>query len=188
MSRVGVIVHERLGNWARQLRPRLPAQHARVRETRSWPDLETATRGLTAPVVVLDLDRFGSVGLAHLDRLIDRSGDALVLVIDPTGTPERAQIARELGATHVITGAAPPTDVAALIQRWVAIARDRIERGGWHRPIEADPRREPWAWLAEFGVDPAPGEPSVPRKTRSSARVHEPSPTTTPSSRPESAT
>ncbi len=189
MSRVGVIVHERLGNWARQLRPRLLAQQARVRETRSWPDLEAAILGLAAPVAVFDLDRFGPVGLVHLDRLIERSSDALVLVLDPKGDAERGRIARELGATQVILGAASPIDVAALVGRWVAVARGRIERSGWHRPVEADPRLEPWAWLAEYGVDTTPGPvpTTTPHQGRFAAMTSQSSEPSTPSARPTGA-
>lgn len=190
MSRVGVIVHERLGNWARQLRPRLAAQHARMRETRSWPDLEAAIMGLAAPVAVFDLHRLGPVGLVHLDRLMERAGDAWVLVLDPTGDHARGRIARELGATHVITGAAPPSDVAALIGRWVVLAEQRIERGGWHRPLDADPRLEPWAWLAEYGIETTARETTVapPRAPRLIApSTADPSQPRAPGSRPANA-
>ena len=40
LTRVAVILHERLGNWIRQLRPRLHDQPVRWFETRSRADLD----------------------------------------------------------------------------------------------------------------------------------------------------
>src|SRR5262249_19532503 len=62
-----VVIHERLGFWARHLRPRLVAWPIRWHETRSTADLEAALAGLTCPVVLIDLGR-PRAALEDLDR------------------------------------------------------------------------------------------------------------------------
>jgi len=152
LSRVGLVVHERLGRWARQLRSRLSGPAVRLKETRSWTDLEEAITGLIAPVVLIDLKDLGDEGLVHLARLSEQSSDARVLVLGPSGDEDRKQLARELGATHVLAGASAPEETAQLLGAWVKLAAWEAEHGGWQRRLEPDPRLEPWAWLAEYGV------------------------------------
>ncbi|HEX3449879.1 MAG TPA: hypothetical protein VHS97_16615, partial [Isosphaeraceae bacterium] len=83
MKRVAVILHERLGHWNRQLRPRLHDQRIRWFETRSRGDLDNLLIGLSCPVVVIDLGRQPTLGLQDLMRVLERAPDARVLVLDP---------------------------------------------------------------------------------------------------------
>ena len=65
--RVTVILHERLGNWNRQLRPRLSEHPVRWFESRSPADLEVLLEGLAFPVVLIDLARQPVDGLTALE-------------------------------------------------------------------------------------------------------------------------
>jgi hypothetical protein len=135
VSRVAVIVHERLGSWVGQLRPRLQDRPVRFFETRSDDDVETAVSGLASPVVVMDLGKDPVEGLELLDRIIRLSPTARVLILDPAPSEGVAELARELGATHVISGFVPPPEVAALIDRWIGLAAAQAQREGWSRPV-----------------------------------------------------
>jgi hypothetical protein len=42
-------------------------------------------------------------------------------------------LARELGATHVLSGFVPPPEVAILLIRWITLARRYLESDGWSR-------------------------------------------------------
>jgi hypothetical protein len=148
LARVAVILHERLGNWARQLRPRLHGQPVRWFETRSRADLEAVLPGLAAPVVLIDLGRRPAAGLTDLDLVLHTASDARVLVLDPESHDEVAHLARELGATHTVSGFVPPPVVAALFGRWIALAQRRIESDGWSRNVSSDSGKNPWGWLA----------------------------------------
>jgi hypothetical protein len=150
LTRVAVILHERLGNWNRQLRPRLNDRPIRWFETRSRADLDDLLTGLASPVVLIDLGRHPAVGLSDLDHILGRVSDARVLVLDPEAHDGVAGLARELGATHVASGFVPPPVVARLLARWVELARRQIERDGWSRTSYPETEAEPWAWLAEF--------------------------------------
>lgn len=151
-----VIVHERLGRWARQLRPRLADRPTRVHETRSWDDLEAAlaTAATPCPLVVIDLARRVRPGLEDLIRLVNVAPDALTLVLDPDGSDEVALLSQEFGASHVISGAVPPPTVAALLVRWLALARRRAEASGWSALAAVVDEPEPWNWLNPL-IDPA---------------------------------
>jgi hypothetical protein len=138
LTNVPVILHERLGNWARQLRPRLQNLPIRLIETRSRGDLEAILTGLASPVVLIDSGKYVSNGLLDMDLVLTRAPDALVLVNNPESNPEVAALARELGATHVLCGFVPPPDVAGLLLRWIVLARRQIEHGGWSRTSESD--------------------------------------------------
>jgi hypothetical protein len=158
VSRVAVLLHERLGNWARQLRPRLVDRPIRWFETRSASDLERVlgTPGLACPIVVLDLGTRPFAGLRDLDRVCGLASDALVLVLDPGVTPGLRPVAIELGASFVITGPVPPPDVARLLDRWVTLSLRRLARSGWSEidPREAEP--EPWNWLKPYLASSSP--------------------------------
>jgi hypothetical protein len=168
LTRVAVIVHERLGNWARQLRPRLYRHAIRWCETRSAADLDAVLTGLISPVVLFDLAQQVAPGLRDLNLLLRRAPDARALVLDPEAHDGVSVVARELGATYVLAGFAPPPLVADLLARWIVLARSRIEREGWSRVLTADPGTEPWSWLSEYLDDrkrppamrarPSPGE------------------------------
>ena len=149
-SPVALILHERRGNWARSLRPRMGDLPIRWFESRSTADLLDAARGLTAPVVLIDLGEEPYGPLEDLTRLIDVSPSARVLILDPWERPEVGESARALGASHRISGFVPPTEVAELLARWVLLAAEETDRQGWSRPLPADPARQPLAWIDEL--------------------------------------
>jgi hypothetical protein len=154
LTRVAVILHELLGNWVRQLRPRLHNQPIRWFETRTVGDLEGVLSGLACPVVLIDLGRHPASGLTVLEQVLLRTPDAWVLVLDPESHPGVAHLARELGATHVVSGFVPPPRVAELMARWIALALKRIDKGGWSRTAVPESDTKPWGWLADYLGDP----------------------------------
>ena len=133
MTLVALILHERLGNWARQLRPRLHDLPIRLFETRSQSDLDAVLTGLAWPLVLIDPGKHLAEGLLDLDLVHSRAADAFILVNNPDSHTEVTALARELGATHVLSGFVPPPQVAGLLIRWIALARRRVERDGWSR-------------------------------------------------------
>jgi hypothetical protein len=151
---VAVILHERLGNWARQLRPRLHNQPVRWYETRSRADLAGVLAGLACPVVLIDLGRHPVAGLNDLDLVLRRAPDAKVLVLDAESHPEVTTLARELGATHVTSGFVPPPTVAALVARWIALAKRHIKRDGWSRLAQSETEISEWGWLSAYLGEP----------------------------------
>ncbi len=130
---VPLILHERLGNWSGQLRPRLHNLPVRWFETRSRPDLDGVLTGLSWPVVLIDPGKHVANGLVDLDLVRTRAPEALVLVNNAESNAEVASLARELGATLVLSGFVPPPEVARLLSRWILFARRQIDRGGWSR-------------------------------------------------------
>lgn len=131
MSRTTLIVHERLAHWARQLRPRVATWPVRLVETRSASDLGRVWQGAAYPMVVADLDRWPSRGLADLVRARPIASEALVLVLDPGRNPGVPRLAREVGATQVFSGVVTPPMVFALLERWLGIAQQRAALLGW---------------------------------------------------------
>ena len=85
--------------------------------------------------------------MEDLDRVAQMAPNALVLVLDPSGHAGVVPAARELGATHVLTGVVTPPMVVALLSRWLTLARRRAEADGW----AGDPEPEVWDQLAPFG-------------------------------------
>ncbi len=131
-------------------------------ETRSTADLLGAIRGLTAPIVLIDLGEEPYGPLEDLVEVVGRAASARVLVIDSKERAEVRDSARELGATHLISGFVPPPEVAALLLRWVGLAGEETDREGWSRPLPADPSRNPLEWIdgliaeAQQSVSPVP--------------------------------
>jgi hypothetical protein len=150
LTRVAVIIHERLGTWARQLRPRLHEQPVRWFETRSAADLERVLTGLAHPVVLVDLGNQPVSDLAVLGLVLHRVSDARVLVVDSHARHHVLTLARELGATHVVSGFVPPPIVAELLAHWIALARRALEGAGWFAPPVLDARSDPWGWLPDI--------------------------------------
>ncbi len=144
---MAVILHERLGTWSAQLRPRVQARPVHWIETRSATDLDKALIGLACPVVLIDLRRNVVEGLSDLDRLMRLFPGTRVLVLDPEALDGVAELARELGATHVVSGFVPPPEVACLLDRWITLAELQADRTGWSRPMTADTPLDPEAWL-----------------------------------------
>jgi hypothetical protein len=149
---VAVIVHERRGTWAAQLRPRL--QHLPVRwfETRSTSDLDAAIVGVASPVVVIDLGRHVEL-LRDLDRVVKIAPGARTLVLDPDSHDGTASLARELGATEVLSGFVPPPDAADRIEKWIGLAAREIDREGWSRPLSAGSPQDSESWLERILKD-----------------------------------
>jgi hypothetical protein len=154
LTRVAVILHERLGNWARQLRPRLQDATIRWYETRSPADVDAVLTGLSYPVVLIDLGKHPVAGLKDLGRIVDRAPDARILVLDPDSHAEVAGLARELGATHVASGVVPAPAVAGLLARWIMLAQRRQGADGWSRTSFPESETTPWSWLASYLGDP----------------------------------
>jgi hypothetical protein len=152
-----LIIHERIGHWARQLRPRLADRSVRLVETRTWADLEDALRGpgIVFPIVVLDLGRRVKPALEDLDRARGLAPDALILVIDASNQPGLGLLARELGASHVFGGPIPPPVVSELIHRWLSLSERRAEASGWLGPAPPPSEPEPWNWLTPL-LSPTP--------------------------------
>ena len=150
MGRVALVLHERLGKWAAQLRPRLTGRTVRWFETRSASDLRDVLPGLGRPVVLLDLGSRTLEALSDLDQVVNLAPGARVLVLDPGARPEVVALARELGATYVLAGFVPPPAVASLIDRWIGLAVEEQSREGWARPLPVDLLLDPDGWLDDI--------------------------------------
>jgi len=146
VSSLRLVIHERLGYWARHLKPRLVGLPIAWVEARSAADLEAALRATACPIVVIDVADRPLAAMEDLVRAIRTAPNALSLVLDPREHEGIALVALELGASHVITGGAIPPAVAELLTRWVRLAQARNETDGWSLPAEAEP--EPWSGLA----------------------------------------
>jgi hypothetical protein len=144
MTRLPLVVHERQGIWARQLRPRLVSWPLRVVETRSVADLVSGLGQSVCPLVVIDVGKRPRPALEAVDATMNAAPSALVLLIDTWAQSLVGPLARELGATHVLKGAVPPPAVAALLARWIPLALHRAEAEGW----SAQRHGEPEAWDA----------------------------------------
>jgi hypothetical protein len=147
VTRVAVVLHERLGAWAGQLRPRLQDRAVRWFETRSSTDLDEVLTGMANPVVLINLARHLLEGLSDLDRVVTLAPGARVLVLDPEAHEGAAAMARELGATHVISGFVPPPEVAELIDRWISLASSSAESEGWSKRLTIEAPLDAESWL-----------------------------------------
>jgi hypothetical protein len=147
-----LVVHERLGTWGRQLRPRAVHWPVRVVETRSASELELALTGTACPIIVIDLADRLRARLEDLHRAGHVASNALTLVLDPADRPGVAALARELGATHVLSGPAPPPRVVDLLVRWLPLAKRRAGADGWSTVPAPDP--EPWDGLLPDSLVP----------------------------------
>jgi hypothetical protein len=107
-------------------------------ETRSGADLDAVLLGISCPVVLIDLRNHAADGLSDLDRVLRLCPAARVLVLDPEAHEGVRELARELGATHVISGFVPPPEVARLIDRWITLAAAQTSREGWSRTLAAE--------------------------------------------------
>jgi hypothetical protein len=151
MSSSLLVTHERLGNWASQLRRRLAtAGPIRWSETRSGADLARAIRGVAVPIVLIDLADRPRAMLDDLDEAVQLAPSGLFLVLDPKNHRGVSGLARELGATFVLSGQTQPPVVAELLARWLPLARRRAELEGWSVPVEREP--EPWERLDLFAT------------------------------------
>ena len=103
---------------------------------------------MACPVVLIDLAHRPRAGLEDLDRAAQAAPNALILILDPQAHEGVATLARELGATHVLSGPATPPAVTQLIARWLPLAQRQTEGDGWSNALEPEPEPEPWNWLA----------------------------------------
>jgi hypothetical protein len=147
--RVPLIIHARLGTWARQLRPRVVGWPVRVVETRTATDLEAAIAGSACPLLVIDLGSRTRAGLEDLDRALSKAPNALILMLDADAREGVSPLARELGAGHVMSGVITPPAVVSLLARWLPLAQRRAESDGW----AGDPEPEPWERNDPLGWD-----------------------------------
>ena len=153
MSSLRLVIHERLGYWARHLKPRLGGWPIAWVETRSTADLEAALKATACPIVVIDVADRPRAAMEDLDRAMRTAPNALALVLDPRAYDGVAAVALELGASHVMTGGVVPPAVSDLLTRWVRLARTRNETDGWSLPLESEP--EPWSGLATPLLSPS---------------------------------
>jgi hypothetical protein len=147
-----LVIHERLGVWARQLRPRLADGSVRVVESRSPDDLARVLLDGSGvcPIVLIDLTRRIRAGLEDLDLARRSAPDALILILDPELIDGVALLARELGATDVLSGPATPPQVLRIVTRWLPLSRLRAESSGWASTAGEPPEPEPWNWLTPY--------------------------------------
>ena len=170
--RVTVILHERLGNWNRQLRPRLVRHPVRWFESRSPADLEVLLGGLAFPVILIDLARQPVDGLTALELVPRGAPDARPWSSTRRREPDVRGLARELGATHVWSGPVPPPvrgrAGSTAGSPWPGID---IESAGWSRTTFPETAEDPWSWLPDYLLETAemtaPG-PALRRAARAS--------------------
>src|SRR5271170_6002114 len=110
MPMQSVIIHERLANWSRQLRPRLQGWPIRWSETRTTSGLLDAVARSNVPILVIDLDDRPARRLKDLHAALEVNSSTLSLVIDPIGHENVAELGRELGATLVLSGVVIPPE------------------------------------------------------------------------------
>ena len=105
-------------------------------------------------MVLIDLQRNLEQGLDDLDRMMGLVPGAVILVLDLEAHEGVGELARELGATHVISEFVPPPVVAALIDRWIALSGHRAESSGWSQPPVAAMPLDIDEWLQFADADP----------------------------------
>src|SRR5262249_50042151 len=135
-------------------------------ESRSPADLEGILEGLASPVVLIDLGKQPIYGPEALDLVRTRTPAARSLVLDPDANADTRILARELGATHLCSGFAPPPFVAGLTSRWMAMARRATESANWSRTAFPETAADPWGWLSVYLSEPTTTNetPSDPRQ------------------------
>jgi hypothetical protein len=148
-----IILHERLGYWAGQLRARLHDRSVRWYETRSIEDLDRALMGLACPLILIDLAKLPVEGLIALDTIVARVPAGLSLILNPLDFIEVQETARDLGATHVISGYVPPPVVASILDRWITLAEQRIQLAGWSRTVVTESPFDSNFWLSRADGD-----------------------------------
>lgn len=146
MSSLRLVIHERIGDWARQLKPRLVSWPIAWVESRSTADLEAALRATACPIVVIDVAERPRAAMEDLDLAMRTAPNAMALVLDPRAHDGVAAVALELGASHVMTGGVVPPAVSDLLTRWLRLAQTRNEADGWSLPLQSEP--DPWSGFA----------------------------------------
>ena len=147
MSRPCIVLHERRGVWAGQLRPRLSSCAVRWLESRSRADLIAGVGASSCPIVVLNLGSRLRANLEDLFQAARAAPNGLFLVLDAEARPGVTTLARELGATHIWSGVAPPPAVADWLRGWIDLAQRRILVDPQHDAPSQEPEPQPWAFL-----------------------------------------
>ncbi len=145
-----LVVHERIGMWARQIQPRVAGWPLRLVETRSALDFAPVLTETPCPLVVLDVAHRPRAALEDLDRALVLAPQALALVLNPLATEGVAPIAWELGATYVLDGPCTPPEVIGWLSRWLPLARRRTEAAGRAWSSLAPPEANSWDWLTPY--------------------------------------
>ncbi|WP_165071705.1 hypothetical protein [Paludisphaera rhizosphaerae] len=148
-SQVVVVLHERSGVWARQLRARLDGAPVRWAETRSTAGLLEAVIGDATPVVLIEGGPDPEKALREVAQVVERGSSPLIMFIDPFDRLDVMDAARDLGVTRAVSGRVAPPEVAELIGRWIGLSAKAYASEGWSRPRPADPSRDPSAWIEE---------------------------------------
>ena len=142
-----IIVHERIGRWVLQVRPRAGGWGFECVETRRPEQAAWRARGHACPIALVDLGKTPGDGLAAVHALARAAPRGLILVLDPLRHEGIDPVCRALGASHVLSGPVVPPVVVDRLERWVELARSRSTLDGWGvgLEIELDP------WSAELG-------------------------------------
>ena len=139
MSLIPLIIFERRGRWAEQLRPRLQHRPVRIREARSAADCRRTLRGVRGSLAVLDLTPDPLAGLRALEAILDVDAQATVLVLAGRSLRHLAPLMLELGATHFVAEPPDPDVLAGWLDRF--LSRATLPAGGAaapeaHGPVE----------------------------------------------------
>jgi hypothetical protein len=151
-----LVVHERMGTWARQLRPRAGVWGFRLIESRSSNDLASAVHASSCPICIIELGDRPRASLGDLASAMNIAPAALALVLDAGNFPGASILARELGATHVMSGNILPPAVLNLVARWIPLARRRADSHGWSN-AQLSAAAEPWGDLLPPGPKQSTG-------------------------------
>jgi hypothetical protein len=82
-------------------------------------------------MAVVDLGGTPRGVLDDIGRCRPADHGSLVLVLDPQRHEGVARLARELGASLVISGFCPPPRALAVLERWCRVCLARREHAGW---------------------------------------------------------
>ena len=132
VTEIMLVIHERRGYWAKQLRPRVHSIPLKVRETRSAPDLEAALQSFNPAILVLDLAESPDEMLIALQKCHRLLENVLVLVLNPHQILGTAGLASELGVTLVYSGFVSPPTVTQLLEHWARLSTIRGSLGWFH--------------------------------------------------------
>ena len=127
MSFIPLLVFERHGQLAEQLRPRMKHRPIRVREARSAADCRRALRGVRGSLAVLDFSGDALAGLRALEAVLDVDPQAAILVLGDRPLAGLGPRLLELGATHVAEAPGDPEVLAAWLDRFAARAGDTTQ-------------------------------------------------------------
>jgi hypothetical protein len=128
---VPLVIHERVANWTRQIRPHAASWPVRLVETRSGPEFRAAVARHGPSVAVVGLGNDPSGELMALHQAIESAPQLLSLVLEPAGRPGVVDLAREAGATMAYGTWEPPPRIIRLLRRLVDRAVVLQAACGW---------------------------------------------------------